>query len=89
MENDINPHFLAHLYYEQHPDSREAQLMRCMETLEQIATVKDRREAYASGRVVYGEKLAAWDRRIKTLQAQYDSQIKTLELFGNPGQLEK
>jgi hypothetical protein len=38
---------------------------------------------------VYGEKLAAWDRQIKTLQARYDGQIKTLEMFGNPEQLEK
>ena len=89
MENEFSPHFTAHLHYEQHPESREAQLMACMALLEQIAQAKDRREAYASGRVVYGEKLAAYERLIKILQTKYDSQIKTLELFGNPGQLEK
>ena len=92
MENVINPNFLAHLYYEQHPESREAQLMRCMETLEQIATVKDRHDnlAVATWGVNYAtQRLAACKRLIKILQSKYDAQIKTLELFGNPEQLEK
>jgi predicted esterase YcpF (UPF0227 family) len=92
MEKVINPHFLAHLYYEQHPDSREAQLMRCMETLEKIATAKDRRDSLAGatwGGNYATQRLAAYKRLIKILQTKYDAQIKTLELFGNPEQLEK
>ena len=87
MENDIKPNFTAHLHHEQHPDSREAQLMRCMAILEQIAKAKDRLDYYADA----GDKIAvvAFSKVISILQGRYDAQLKTLEKFGNPEQLEK
>ena len=93
MENVINPNFIAHLYYEQHPDSREAQLMRCMETLEKIAKAKDMLEAYKTGcngnsnLFFYGNsnlfilRIEALERHIKVLQSRYNAQIRTLEPF--------
>jgi hypothetical protein len=62
-----------------------------METLEKIATAKDRRDSLvATWGVNYAtQRLAVYKRLITILQTKYDAQIKTLEMFGNPGQLEK
>jgi hypothetical protein len=90
MENVINPNFIAHLYYEHHPESREAQLMRCMETLEKIAKAKDMLEAYKTGcngnSNVFILRIEALERHIKLLQSHYNAQVRTLEPFVNQEQ---
>jgi hypothetical protein len=81
---EINPHFMAHLYYEQHPESREAQLMRCMATLEQIAKSEDRLKNDGD--------FEKWCKIISRLESKYNKQVselKRFELFGNLEQLEK